>query len=846
MNQSGIVSGKTRSFLVRTLESPRKRCYAGAVCLLLTVLMGAGSARADGTEELGPPGIAISPGSGIVSAGIGLGAPGVVRASRVAGVPGIQIDVPGNRVNQALLYWSGEGSPEGDDEVTVDNGGGPVVVTGTLIGGPTEFFSTIGFGKVYLTTFRADISDLVGPGANTVVIAGLDYGFSNSGAGVFVIYDDGTSDDIDIRDGQDLAFARFLPPLDTTVSQDFVFAPSANGRTAELRLFFGSVGTIELRPNLIRVIVEGGGVFEYPNVLASVDGPLWDTVRLSVPVPAESTSLTIEALSVEDGTHLPASMNWIAASMYLDTPGPCEFVDCDDDDVCTDDFCNPETGECEYTDVDCDDGNACTNDRCDPIDGCINEDITPTCDDGVECTVDGCDPAIGCTNVPDDTVCNDEDACTSDTCDAVAGCVNTDISDECNDNNVCTDDRCDPVEGCVYEDNTQECDDGVECTVDGCDPVSGCTNAPDNTLCNDENACTTDTCDPVEGCVYVDISNQCDDGNVCTDDRCDPVEGCVYEDVSAICADTIACTLDLCDPDDGCINTPDDTLCDDSDACTSNRCDAAVGCVYEDISDTCVDGNVCTLDRCDPIEGCVYDDISDDCADAIECTVDACDPVTGCSNTPDDTLCDDGNACTEDTCDPAEGCVYVDISASCDDSNACTADRCDPAVGCVNDDISSTCNDNVACTNDRCDPATGCVNTPDDTLCDDNDDCTRDVCTITGCQHHDNFLCQACCIDDACEDITVDDCDALGGIPQGAGTTCATVICTGCGNNIRDPGEECDGTDDDLCPGECLPSCNCGFIDVPTVSTWGTIVLALTLLAWSKVAFGRRRRRGLV
>lgn len=30
-----------------------------------------------------------------------------------------------------------------------------------------------------------------------------------------------------------------------------------------------------------------------------------------------------------------------------------------------------------------------------------------------------------------------------------------------------------------------------------------------------------------------------------------------------------------------------------------------------------------------------------------------------------------------------------------------------------------------------------------------------------------------------------------------------------CGNNIIDPGEECDGTDDEKCPGYCLPNCQC-------------------------------------
>jgi len=100
-----------------------------------------------------------------------------------------------------------------------------------------------------------------------------------------------------------------------------------------------------------------------------------------------------------------------------------------------------------------------------------------------------------------------------------------------------------------------------------------------------------------------------------------------------------------------------------------------------------------------------------------------------------------------------------------------------------------------------------------------------------------------------------------------------------CGDNVvNDPSEECDGTDDDACPGECYPpghphECRCPFcgdavvgpgeecddgnnvsgdgcdencmLDVlqpiPTVSEWGLVVLGLVLVASAKIYFGRRR-----
>jgi len=70
------------------------------------------------------------------------------------------------------------------------------------------------------------------------------------------------------------------------------------------------------------------------------------------------------------------------------------LVRCDDDDACTDDWCDPDAGcvsvpnaACCDAHEDCDDGDPCTSDRCD--DGaCARE---PTCDDGDPCSIDRCD-----------------------------------------------------------------------------------------------------------------------------------------------------------------------------------------------------------------------------------------------------------------------------------------------------------------------------------------------------------------------------------------------------------------------------------------------------------------------
>jgi hypothetical protein len=52
-------------------------------------------------------------------------------------------------------------------------------------------------------------------------------------------------------------------------------------------------------------------------------------------------------------------------------------VDCDDGDACTDDACDPVTGNCVHTPIDCDDGDPNTTDSCDPEVGCIHTANAP-------------------------------------------------------------------------------------------------------------------------------------------------------------------------------------------------------------------------------------------------------------------------------------------------------------------------------------------------------------------------------------------------------------------------------------------------------------------------------------
>jgi hypothetical protein len=70
-------------------------------------------------------------------------------------------------------------------------------------------------------------------------------------------------------------------------------------------------------------------------------------------------------------------------------------TDCDDNNLCTADSCNPSTGVCSFNAViDCDDNNLCTTELCDPSTGeCVFDPVD--CNDWNACTVDNCDPSTG-------------------------------------------------------------------------------------------------------------------------------------------------------------------------------------------------------------------------------------------------------------------------------------------------------------------------------------------------------------------------------------------------------------------------------------------------------------------
>ena len=430
---------------------------------------------------------------------------------------------------------------------------------------------------------------------------------------------------------------------------------------------------------------------------------------------------------------------------------PGDTIDCNDDDVCTDDSCHPLSG-CQHTynSEPCDDADACTeNDFC--SNGvCIPGD-TIDCNDDDICTDDSCDPLTGCAHTFNTNPCDDGDACTENDFCSNGVCFPGSALD-CNDDNVCTDDSCDPISGCLHTYNSDPCDDADACTEN--DFCSNGVCVPGDALdCNDDDVCTDDSCNPLTGCEHTFNTNPCDDGDACTEnDFC--TNGVCMPGSALDCNDDDVCTDDSCDPISGCLHTYNSDPCDDADACTENDFCSNGVCVPGDALD-CNDDDVCTDDSCDPLTGCAHTFNTNPCDDG-----DACTENDFCSNGvcfPGSALdCNDDNVCTDDSCDSLSGCQHIYNSDPCDDADACTEnDFCSNGV-CVPGDALD-CNDDDVCTDDSCDPLTGCEHTFNTNPCDDGDACTEnDFCSNGVCVPGDALDCNDdnSCTDDSCDPQT--------------------------------------------------------------------------------------------
>ncbi|MHC5109454.1 MAG: PA14 domain-containing protein [Planctomycetota bacterium] len=271
----------------------------------------------------------------------------------------------------------------------------------------------------------------------------------------------------------------------------------------------------------------------------------------------------------------------------------------------------------------------------------------------------------------------------------------------------------------------------------------------------------------------------------------------------------------------------------------------------------CNDNGV--ADECDPdADG---DDIPDDCDD---CPNDADNDIDG------DGFCADEDNCPDDFNDTQADADGDDIGDACDDctdsdndgfgdpgfpNNTCEEDGCpdDPnksepgQCGCGiaddDDDMDGTANCNDGCPDDpeKTEPGEcGCGVSEDDDDMDGTPNCND------GCPDDPDKTepgeCGCGIADDDSDDDGTPDCND--GCPDDPEKTSPGVC--GCGESDVDT--DLDGNADciDICPGEDdfldedgngVPDCAEQPIDtVPTVSTWGLLILAMLLLIAAKVA----------
>ena len=523
--------------------------------------------------------------------------------------------------------------------------------------------------------------------------------------------------------------------------------------------------------------------------------------------------------------------------------GECRrtLLDCDDCDPCTEDVCHPDTGcehipipgccvsddechdsnactwdmcvenECVYSqEVDCDDDDFCTQDACDPDTGmCI---YTPTdCDDGVNCTVDSCSSHLEqCVNTPDNNACDDGDICTTDVCDEDDDCVFTpipnccEVDGDCDDGDICTTDVCNTqtnqcefteIPGCCETD--EECDDGIPCTSDTCvmnecmymtnctvgacefcNLTSGaCESECDGAcmLCNsttdmcyseeapdccvvdedcedfDMNVCTENPCDIDNNqCLVIPI-NCTDDGNPCTEEVCDPTFGCMSHPIPGCCLNDSQCSLGDFNESTVCdlalCNTTNNEcyldvfgVAEPPDCCVANvtNCTEALG---ESMNLTVCDlafcnatSNACEVETVPAPECCV---VNDDCTleqfeNATVCDLAVCNMTTnrcelvefGVAEPPECCVVNVTN-CTEAFGDAMQNLTVCDMAFCNASSNACEIETIPAPECCV---VNGDCDDGDFCTQDACVNNT-CVYSSTD--CSDGVNCTVDVCNST-------------------------------------------------------------------------------------------------------------------
>jgi hypothetical protein len=300
--------------------------------------------------------------------------------------------------------------------------------------------------------------------------------------------------------------------------------------------------------------------------------------------------------------------------------GQCQggqLMSCDDQNPCTADECSPEVG-CVHTPTagDCNDGNACTQGDYCSGGKCLFAGVLECGDDNV-CTDDTCDPESGCQSVLNKAPCDDGNICTlGDSC-HLGECTGA-VTLDCDDGNLCTDDQCDPQVGCTHLANAAPCDDANLCTVgDACTGGSCVGGAAKN--CDDGNGCTLDYCLWNAGCQHVLIPDggTCAEAGICQGacvaGQCTELAVEVCDGLDNNCNDTVDegfpdsdgdGEADCIDADDDNDLTPDEADCAPLDGSIHP---GAIELCGNGVDEDCADGDMPDTDQdtvCDDVDLC--------------------------------------------------------------------------------------------------------------------------------------------------------------------------------------------------------------------------------------------------
>ena len=540
---------------------------------------------------------------------------------------------------------------------------------------------------------------------------------------------------------------------------------------------------------------------------------------------------------------------------------PGSVTPCDDDNPCTDDGCDPATGDCTSAPVAdgfaCDDGNICSIEESCVAGQCAAGASLPCAVTETGCVATACDATAGCVvNIDNDGApCDDGNACSQGDickggvcggkstceCSADADCAGKATVPACLGQLVCRTGHCEvdanlaqacapsvapctiaicTAAGCVAAQTPAggPCDDGTACTIgDTCSGAGLCQGGA-TLQCDDGQPCTADFCAASVGCIHgPGASGQvCDDGNACT--KSDVCIGQTCTGEATDCDDGEPCTIDLCDPNnvEACLHKamPEGADCDDGDTCTSGERCVVGTCTGKEVID-CDDGNPCTHDDCTTDSQCQHQpvnaDTAPDCDDGDDCTVeDAC---------ADGTCVGQTGACK---CKSDKDCAAFEDGDACNGTLRCQANDCviDPST------VVTCSADAAPCVTLECGPKTGLCGekpkvSPDGSKipCDDGNLCTQfEFCLVGGiCAGGAPLLCDDgdLCTTDSCDPATgctVTAADPTAGLPCDDGNQC--TMGDACGPSGCDPGTN-------VC--QCTVDADCAAYDDGDVCTGGLV-----------------------